>query len=212
MHEDTIRRERERFENIGIDRMLFSVQQHLDYPLFLDLEESRYMISQKYSMFSGRGPDVLYMRSHSKAYRPTKDGVNRLMVRFQVFREMKGVSLEEVVLPLLPESVVVKWMPRFISLADYIIPRHRPLSLLTTPEILAKFLLFWLSWTLEGRDLDNKDKGPENIVYEKIDIEDICDPVWGDPEATFSFKIVSPPQAETFFWVRKIMVPFFQMD
>lgn len=201
MHEDLIMKTREIFEVEGFNRMLFTVQKHLEYPLFLDVKKSRDILAKEYGMYTGMGKDILYMRSHSKAYRPKEDGVNGLLVRFQIFRELSGISMGEKVLPLIPESVVVRWMPRILDLANYLIPRHTPLNLLTTPDILAKFMLFWMLGSLT-------DKNPEGLVFDHIIITDIHEPLWGDPDASFSFLLASMELGDLF----RIAAPFFQID
>lgn len=195
-------------EHIGLQSILFTVQQHLEYPLFIDMIPAVAILYKKYGSNNLDNENILYLRSHSKAYRPGRDGANNLLVRLQVFKEFQGVYLEEVIIPIIPEYTVIQWIPKLVKLADYLMPRHTPLNTLATPEILAKFLLFWISDKLIGIN-------PGDLLdFSTIEISDIRKPLWGDPEAIFSFNFVYHSQIKTgqFLCTRRIRIPFFQMD
>jgi hypothetical protein len=204
-------------EYVGLNSILFTVQNHLEYPLFIDRVPAVNSLYKQYSSDYKENGNVLYIRSHSKSYRPNKDGANNLLVRLQVFKESEGISLVEVLTPLVPEPIVIKWIPRLMDLAEYLIPRYPLLNRLTTPEILAKFLLFWLSEVLIQYP-------PEELKFDLVEIFNIRKPLWGDPEGVVILTFSYPPTKwnntddpltrstvkDPFFCSRLVTIPFFQ--
>ena len=94
---------------IGADLLCFETQQRLNLPLILYRKAAISAILKEFSVtYNSEANDILFIRGHSKAYRPKKDGRRFLQVTFEVYRSEKGVSHETLLLPHLSRTSVSK--------------------------------------------------------------------------------------------------------